>query len=629
MNYKPDLNLLKSFTSEEYSQLESIFNSFDNNKDGFLEKNEILKIIHTLGFTDIEEENVDEFLYFLFSFSYTNTKLENNSNVSFNDFLNVMKEMKIRDGSLQLSNFFKDIEKAKIQANNEVITKNPELTVYTKIINDFLSNESSCQKYLPIDPNSDEIFDKIQDGILLCALINKIKDNIIDERVINKNENMTVFHQIQNINMAISCSKRIGIKCNEITSEIIMQKGDLSKILNYIGEICKFLLFKNISLKYKPELIQLLESNEQISSLLKLSSEDILLKWFNYHLKAAGYGKKIESFYKNFAEEIKDLEKYIILLNQLNNNEFFDKNKLNETDIQKRAEIIISKTNNKYITPDDLISGNVKLNILFIASIFNSQTGLKPPESKQLKEINNILSDENAEEENIYRTWINSLDLKNDNGEEIHINNLYEESKDGLLFLRILDKIKPKIVNWKKVDKKVKNVFNKLINCNEVIDACKKIFKDDVKYIGGSDIRDGKKKYILAIAFQLMKAYSLKIIGDKTEKELIEWGNSKVNDTNLKIKSLNEKKLSNSLYFIEIMNSIDSRIVNFDIIIKDKDDQESKENNAKNCISFALKLGAIVFLDWKDIIHVKKNLLLTFLASLYELNTNYVKKELE
>ena len=557
MNYKPDLNLLKSFTSEEYSQLESIFNSFDNNKDGFLEKNEILKIIHTLGFTDIEEENVDEFLYFLFSFSYTNTKLENNSNVSFNDFLNVMKEMKIRDGSLQLSNFFKDIEKAKIQANNEVITKNPELTVYTKIINDFLSNESSCQKYLPIDPNSDEIFDKIQDGILLCALINKIKDNIIDERVINKNENMTVFHQIQNINMAISCSKRIGIKCNEITSEIIMQKGDLSKILNYIGEICKFLLFKNISLKYKPELIQLLESNEQISSLLKLSSEDILLKWFNYHLKAAGYGKKIESFYKNFAEEIKDLEKYIILLNQLNNNEFFDKNKLNETDIQKRAEIIISKTNNKYITPDDLISGNVKLNILFIASIFNSQTGLKPPESKQLKEINNILSDENAEEENIYRTWINSLDLKNDNGEEIHINNLYEESKDGLLFLRILDKIKPKIVNWKKVDKKVKNVFNKLINCNEVIDACKKIFKDDVKYIGGSDIRDGKKKYILAIAFQLMKAYSLKIIGDKTEKELIEWGNSKVNDTNLKIKSLNEKKLSNSLYFIEIMNSID------------------------------------------------------------------------
>ena len=87
-NNKPDINLLKNFTSEEYSQIETIFNNYDKNNDGFLEKIDILDIIHTLGVTDIEEEDLDEFLYFLFSFNYTNTKLENVKNISFIDFLN-------------------------------------------------------------------------------------------------------------------------------------------------------------------------------------------------------------------------------------------------------------------------------------------------------------------------------------------------------------------------------------------------------------------------------------------------------------------------------------------------------------------------------------------------------------
>ena len=415
--------------------------------------------------------------------------------------------------------------------------------------------------------------------------------------------------------------------------KLLLYKSDLSKIINYIGEICKFLIFKNISLKDKPEIVQLLEKKEEISSLIKLSPENILLKWFNYHLKASGYEKKIENFSKenknaySFSEDIKRCEKYIILLNQLYDNNFIDKNILNDSDNKKRAEILIWKTNNKYITPDNIISGNVKINILFIASIFNSKTGLEPPNEKQKKEINNILSDENVTEENAYRAWINSLGLKKENGEEIQINNLYEESKDGLIFVRVLDRINPEIVNWKKVDKKAKNVFNILNNCNEVIEACKKICKNDIRGIGGSDIRDGKKKFILSLSFQLMKAYSLKIIGDKTEKELIDWGNTKVNNNDLKIGSLQDKKLSNSLYFIEIIKSIDERVVNYDIIIKDKDDKESKENNAKNCISFARKLGVLVFLEWKDITQVKRNILLTFLASLYELDKNYIKKE--
>lgn len=42
------------------------------------------------------------------------------------------------------------------------------------------------KKYLPIDPDSEEIFDKIKDGIILCRLVNIIKEGIIDEKILIK-----------------------------------------------------------------------------------------------------------------------------------------------------------------------------------------------------------------------------------------------------------------------------------------------------------------------------------------------------------------------------------------------------------------------------------------------------------
>ena len=84
--------------------------------------------------------------------------------------------------------------------------------------------------------------------------------------------------------------------------------------------------------------------------------------------------------------------------------------------------------------------------------------------------------------------WLNSLGLTDDNGETFHINNLYEESKDDILLLRIIEKIRPGVINWKIVDKKPNNSFKNTVNCNEVIDTSKKT-KYYIVGIGGGDIR--------------------------------------------------------------------------------------------------------------------------------------------
>lgn len=181
-------------------------------------------------------------------------------------------------------------------------------------------------------------------------------------------------------------------------------------------------------------------------------------------------------------------------------------------------------------------------------------------------------------EEKAFIIWINSLGLTNESGNTIHVNNLYKDLKDGLLLLNIIDKINPKVVNWRIVNKKPNNPFKITVNCNEVIDACKKL-NCSINGLGGGDIRDGDKNTILKIIWELMKAYILKKIGNKTEEELISWGNERV-DKNLRIKSLMDKSLDNSLYFINIIQSIEPSAINWKNVIQNKNDKESKIKNA-------------------------------------------------
>ena len=225
--------------------------------------------------------------------------------------------------------------------------------------------------------------------------------------------------------------------------------------------------------------------------------------------------------------------------------------------------------------------------------------------------------DEGGREERSFRTWINSLKLEGVK----KVNNLYEECRSAILLLKMIDKIKPGTVEWKKVELKTKNPFKIGVNCQEVIDASKRSGYSIIS-IGNKDIQDGKKKHILAIVWQLMRAHSLQVIGNKTEEELVAWGNDRV-DSQYKVKSLKDKKLCNSLYFIHIMKSIEPRSINWEIVMEGRDDDEAKENNAKYAISIARKLGATVFLVWEDIAEVKSKLLLTLLASIYEVGANY------
>ena len=123
-----------------------------------------------------------------------------------------------------------------------------------------------------------------------------------------------------------------------------------------------------------------------------------------------------------------------------------------------------------------------------------------------------------------------------------------------------------------------------------------------------------------------MKAHTLSIIGEKNEEELIQWANKRVSPEK-NIKSLKEKKLNDGLFWIELLASIEPRCIRWDLVIKDNIDDKAREMNAKYALSVARGLGAMIFVVWEDITEVKSKLLLTFLASLYDVAQNREKKK--
>ena len=481
-----------------------------------------------------------------------------------------------------------------------------EKEFYCKIINKLLRNEKELKYQLPIVPESDEIFKKIKDGIILAKLINKAEPGTLDERVLAKNLDMNLESKITNISLVINSAKSIGC-LTEITEDDILDE-ERKLIIDLIYQILKLIIFKKISLKEFPQMLRFKQDKEENEELLALSPEDFIKRWFNYHLSKNNHPNKFE----NFGEDLRTSEKYIILLNILIKE--CNKTSLRQKNLLEKAKTFLEKI--KKGERMNITNDSEQFNKFFLAELFLVNHGMREPTIEEKKISSELLDDdeEGIREERSFRAWINSVRLEGVN----KINNLYQESRTGILLLKILDKIKPGVVNWKIVEfKNFKNPFKVGVNCQEAIDASKRSGLKIVR-IGNKDIQEGRKKHILEIVWQIIRACTLKKIGEKSEEELIEWANSSI-PIEMKIIDLKDKKLKDGLFWFYLLDAIAPGCVNWELVIKKNQSDKDREMNAKYILSIARGLGAMNFVVWEDIIEVKSKLLLMFLASLYEL----------
>jgi len=479
-----------------------------------------------------------------------------------------------------------------------------EKVAFADYISTALKKDKDIGSRLPIPTNDMSLFTSVKDGLILCKLINDAVPETIDERVLNKT-NLNPFRIIENQTLAINSAKAIG--CNVVNighSDLVEGKTHL--VLGLIWQIIKIGLFSKITLANHPELYRLLEEGETIEDLLKLPIEQILLRWVNFHLKAAGSAKRV----KNFTGDIKDSEAYTILLAQIAP-QHCNRNALSESDVTKRAGMVLENADKlgckKFLRPQDIVKGNQKLNLAFVANLFNTWPALEPVEYKA--------PIEETREEKTFRNWMNSL------GVDPFVNNLYEDLRSGVILLQLFDKVQPGIVDQKRVNWNPPNTYKKLENNNYALELGKQL-NFSLVGIQGNDIMNANKTLTLSVIWQLMRFQIISLLnklggGKKiSDAEIITWANEKVVATGKagKISSFHDPHLKDGIFLIALVDAVRKESVDWSLVEK-SDAADKQLLNAKYAISIARKVGAVVFALPEDIVEVKNKMIMAYVAA--------------
>uniref|UniRef100_A0A0E0NH33 Calponin-homology (CH) domain-containing protein n=1 Tax=Oryza rufipogon TaxID=4529 RepID=A0A0E0NH33_ORYRU len=480
-----------------------------------------------------------------------------------------------------------------------------EKTSYVNHINNFLGEDSFLKNFLPLDPSTNDIFNLVRDGVLLCKLINVAVPGTIDERAINTKKDPNPWERNENHTLCLNSAKAIGCTVVNIgTQDLIEARPHL--VLGLLSQIIKIQLLADLNLKKTPQLAELVadDNSKEAEELVTLAPDKMLLKWMNFHLKKAGYKKTVT----NFSTDVKDGEAYAYLLNTLAP-ELSSTTMIETSDPNERAKKVLETAEKlectRYVTSKDIVEGSANLNLAFVAQIFHHRNGLS--DNNVAPVVQDTPDDvEATREERAFRLWINSL------GIATYVNNLFEDVRTGWVLLEVLDKISPGIVNWKQASKPpIIMPFRKVENGNQVIEIGKEL-KFSVVNISGNDIVQGNKKLILAFLWQLMRTSILQLLKnlrthskDKeiTDADILIWANNK------------DKSIANGVFFLELLHAVNHRHVDLSMVKKGEDDEE-KKSNATYTISVARKLGCTLFMLPEDIMEVNPKMILVLTASI-------------
>uniref|UniRef100_A0A665TJ84 Plastin-3 n=1 Tax=Echeneis naucrates TaxID=173247 RepID=A0A665TJ84_ECHNA len=495
-----------------------------------------------------------------------------------------------------------------------------ERFAFANYINSSLEKDPDCKHVLPINPNTEHLFKAVSDGILLCKLINLSVPDTIDERTINKKK-LTAFTTQENLNLALNSASAIGCQVVNIGAQDL-KEGKPHLVLGLLWQIIKIGLFADIELSRNEAIAALLEEGESLEELMKLTPEELLLRWANFHLKKVGMS------ISNFSGDIKDSKAYFHLLEQIAPDGSkedvprvdIDMSGVYEKDLMKRAECMLKQADRlgcrQFVTATDVVSGNAKLNMAFVATLFNKHPALTNPLSFGLFQGE-------SREERTFRNWMNSL------GVSPHVHRIYGDLQDAMVILQLYEKIKVP-VDW---DNRVnlppfKGIggghLKKIENCNYAVELGKSKAGFSLVGIGGQDLYDGNETLTLALVWQLMRRYTLNVLEDLGHGEvagddlILSWVNKTLaeGEKSSSIKSFKDRSIGTSLPVLELIDAIQPNSVNFELVTTGTLSDEDKLNNAKYAVSMARKIGAKVYALPEDLVEVNPKMVMTIFACL-------------
>lgn len=536
--------------------------------------------------------------------------------------------------------------KIQVQGSSANIThtiNEDERTEFTRHINAVLEGDADIGNRLPFPTDTFEMFDECKDGLVLAKLINDSVPDTIDERVLNvagrKTRTLNAFHMTENNNIVIESAKGIGCSVVNIgAGDIIEVREHL--ILGLIWQIIRRGLLGKIDIKLHPELYRLLEEDETLEQFLRLPPEQILLRWFNYHLKAANWSRRFGASISldmatpllteanrvsNFSSDVKDGENYAVLMAQIGPEYGCTRKPLQTHDLLQRAEEVLQEADKlgcrKFLTPKSLVAGNPKLNLAFVANLFNNHPALDPITEEEKLEVEDFDA-EGEREARVFTLWLNSLDV------QPAVVSFFDDLRDGSVLLQAYDKVIKGSVNWRHVNKGPAHggemlKFKAVENTNYAIELGK---QNGFSLVGiqGADITDGQRTLTLGLVWQLMRkdiTVTLSSLAQKmgkreiTDSEMVRWANdmSRKGGRNSSIRSFKDPSIGSGIFLLDVLNGMKSSYVDYDLVTAGQTDEDAYMN-AKLSISIARKLGATIWLVPEDICQVRSRLVTTFIG---------------
>ncbi|VDP65469.1 unnamed protein product [Echinostoma caproni] len=441
----------------------------------------------------------------------------------------------------------------------------------------------------------------------------------------------------ENITLALNSARAIGCNVVNIGAGDILN-GTKHLLLGLLWQIIKIGLLKQINVVAHAELATLLEGEETISDFAKLSPEDILIRWVNYHLQ----GTESDTRMHNFTMDVRNCEVYAYLVEKIappEKKQFMHSTRaiLDAVDLVQRAEMVLQNAEQLdcrvFVRPQDIVSGSQRLNLAFLANLFHGYPALdKPPHVEE-----KVAEVEETREEKTYRNWINSMGLTPT------VNYLYSDLTDGIILLKLFDAIKRDTVDWTQVHSELcsteaKANFQKLENCNHVILLGRRSGFSLVG-VAGADLSEGKRLMTLALLWQLMRAYTLSLLSRLTqvqtkesggrnsrmlmpiaEDEIISWANDKLKQAGKSSRistsmGFSDPSLISGITIIDLIDAIRPGLVDYNSVLPGRSKQEQLIN-AQYAIPMARKIGASVYAVPEDIVELKAKMIMTIFACL-------------
>jgi len=616
-HYRQDTSsrMTQALPDDLIQDLKEQFQEFDKDGNGYINAKELGDAFAACGNT-VPGYKLREII--------SQVDKDKNGKVSFDEFIEIYKQTTSKGvfgewkSSVTKKQGINVLESSEASASGTTHSASEaELIAFTDWINTQLKTDPDCAKYIPL--NKQNMTEALKDGIILCKMINLSAPKTIDERAINKTK-LSAFRVQENNILVINSASSIGCTVVNVHAEDL-GKGKQHLLLGLLWQIIRIGLFANITLQSNPNIAVLLEEGETIEDLLKLSPEQLLLRWVNYHLRKSGSHKRIN----NFSGDIKDSEAYSILLNQIAPNSGMDSSErmIQSGDSMKRAEMVLKNADRinckKFVSAKDISTGNQKLNLAFVANLFNNYPALDPADMEEVEEFEPYIE---TREEKTYRNWMNSL------GVDPGVNHLYHDMSDGYILFQLYDQIRKDTVNWNKVNKPPYKIatagtMKKIENCNYVVELGKQNNYSLVG-IGGQDIHKGTHTLILALVWQMLRDYTMTVLGKLTEssgaikdKEIVDWVNHKLTDAGKtsRISSFKDPSISSGIAVIDLVDAIYPGFIDYELVTPGET-AEDKESNAQYAISMSRKIGARTYALPEDIVEVKPKMLLTVFASL-------------